>query len=781
MKRFFLIFLILASFCVDAGAVLKEKDLEQTLTILQAELEQYNNELSVRSVARRERTKRLITQLLQTMKRADQNALMLYSQQQDNVFDLTYACHEATKQYNDFHRQRLPFAEFLEKTEKDIARYDSQIQRLERMPDMSMTKYGNQKRDTCLVLAKNISKMLEGNAQQLRRNIRFYNTTERRLKEQNEYAHKRYSDIQRNIFINGGDNYLTLLGHFNRNWQQLKDAVQKKYNLDPKSNSQWSLTWILGTFVGIFVYVIIAIVLNQLFFRFLMPKRFRTEEFMKKRFCIIMATTSITFAIIQGAIFVIGTGQNFPFLYMAASLLVEFAWLLGVILTSLLMRVKGDQLGSATRIYSPLIAVGFIVIGCRIILIPNELVNFMLPPVLLICALWQWIVIRRHNQNIPRSDIFYTYISLTVFIASVVSSFIGYTLLAVQLLIWWIMQLTCILTITCISRYLEIYAKKKRLAEKPITQTWVYLMLEKMILPVLSVISIMLSIYWAANVFNLSDMCWRLFKYDFIDMENLKVSFLKLSMVITMWFVFRYIAMTILALLKVHFEIKDPSTAASKEMMGKNVIQVFIWGIWLMLSLSIMHISVAWLLAISGGLSTGIGFASKDIIENIYYGASLMAGRIKVGDWIQIEGTMGKVMSINYTSTVIESLYGEVITYQNAQLFTKNYKNLTRNHGYVLVVIPFGVAYGSNLKEVTNLVEGTLNNMHHQWIDQTKRVKCVVSEMADSSVNFKLFVWADAPKQSYVISDVLKCVYDTLNTNGISIPFPQRDVHLIKE
>ena len=781
MKRFFLIFLILTSFCVDAGAVLKEKDLEQTLTILQAELEQYNNELSVRSVARRERTKRLITQLLQTMKRADQNALMLYSQQQDNVFDLTYACHEATKQFNDFNRQRLPFTDFLEKTERDIARYDSLIQRLESMPDVTMTKYGNLKRDTCLVLAKNINKMLQGNAQQLRRNIRFYNTTERRLKEQNEYAHKRYSEIQRNIFINGGDSYLTLLGHFDRRWKQLNDAVQKKYNLDPESKSQWSLTWILGTFFAIFIYVIIAIVLNQLFFRFLMPKRFRTEEFMKKRFCIIMATTSITFAIIQGAIFVIGTGQNFPFLYMAASLLVEFAWLLGVILTSLLMRVKGDQLSSATRIYSPLIAVGFIVIGCRIILIPNELVNFMLPPVLLICALWQWIVIRRHNQNIPRSDIFYTYISLTVFIASVVSSFIGYTLLAVQLLIWWIMQLTCILTITCISRYLEIYAKKKRLAEKPITQTWVYLMLEKMILPVLSVISIMLSIYWAANVFNLSDMCWRLFKYDFIDMENLKVSFLKLSMVITMWFVFRYIAMTILALLKVHFEIKDPSTAASKEMMGKNVIQVFIWGIWLMLSLSIMHISVAWLLAISGGLSTGIGFASKDIIENIYYGASLMAGRIKVGDWIQIEGTMGKVMSINYTSTVIESLYGEVITYQNAQLFTKNYKNLTRNHGYVLVVIPFGVAYGSNLKEVTNLVEGTLNNMHHQWIDQTKRVKCVVSEMADSSVNFKLFVWADAPKQSYVISDVLKCVYDTLNTNGISIPFPQRDVHLIKE
>lgn len=781
MKRLFLIGLILMSFCFDARAVLKEKDLEQTLSILQAELEQYNNELTVRSAARRDRTKRLITQLLQTMKRADQNALMLYSQQQDNVFDLTYACHEATKQYKEFHKQQLPFTDFLEKTEKDIARYDSLIQRLEGMPDLTMTKYGDQKRDTCLALARNIRGMLEGNARQLRQNIRFYNQTELRLKEQNDYAHKRYSDIQTSIFINGGDNYLTLLGHLDRRWPQLQDAVKKKYDLDPDSTSRWSAVWILGTFLAIFIYVFIAIVLNQVFFRFLMPKRFRTEEFEKKRSCIIMATTTITFAIIQGAILLLGTGQRYPFLYMAASLLVEYAWLLGVILTSLLLRVKGEQLGSAVRIYAPLIAVGFIVIGCRIILIPNELVNLILPPILLICALWQWLVIRRHNQNIPRSDIFYTYISLTVFIASVVCSFIGYTLLAVQLLIWWIMQLTCILTITCISRYLEIYAKKKRLAEKPITQTWVYLLVEKMILPVLSVTSIMLSIYWAANVFNLGDMCWRVFKYNFIDMENLKLSFLKLTMVISMWFVFRYIAMTILALLKVHFEIKDPSTAASKEMMGKNVIQVFVWGVWLMLSLSIMHISVAWLLAISGGLSTGIGFASKDIIENIYYGASLMAGRIKVGDWIQIEGTMGKVMSINYTSTVIESLYGEVITYQNAQLFTKNYKNLTRNHGYVLAVVPFGVAYGSNLKEVTNLVEEALNNMHHQWIDQTKRVKCVCSEMADSSVNFKLFVWADAPKQSYVISDVLKCVYDTLNANGITIPFPQRDVHLIKE
>ena len=89
-------------------------------------------------------------------------------------------------------------------------------------------------------------------------------------------------------------------------------------------------------------------------------------------------------------------------------------------------------------------------------------------------------------------------------------------------------------------------------------------------------------------------------------------------MVINLWFMFSYVSRTILSLLRLHFNQQDPSTAASREVMGRNVIQVLVWGIWLLVSLSLLHISVTWLLAISGGLSTGIGFASKDIIENIY-------------------------------------------------------------------------------------------------------------------------------------------------------------------
>ena len=772
MKRLIILFVVFLA-TLSAHAVLKEKDLSQTLQILRTELTNYHRELSQQMELSKQQSERVRNQLIETMKRSNQNSLMLYSQKQEYVFDLTYACHEATEQYHTFQRQQLPFKAFLNKADADIARYDSLIGSLKAMPANMLSQQSKIDRNVCLTLATNIRNELDENRSTMQDYIRYYTMTEKRLSHLNNYAQKRYNDIQTNIFNNGGDSYFTLLRNWEKEWQTMVQTVKKKYQ--PNDDSQWDSRWIFGLLISIILYAILASALNFVAIRYVVPKRFRTEEFMKKRACITMATTTVTFAVILG-ITLATTEQNF--FIMASNLLVNYAWLLGVILISLLLRVKGDQIKSAFRIYTPLIAMGFIVFVFRIILIPSELVNIIFPPMLLLCALWQWNVIGRHHQNIPRSDMFYTYISLAVFIVSVCCSWTGYTLLAVQVLIWWIMQLTCVLTITCISQYMKMYSLKHRISEKPVTKRWGYDLMYQVVMPAMGVFSVMLSIWWAADVFNLSDLCWHIFNYKFIEQKNFQVSIIKITMVVCLWFLFAWLNKTLLQLLHMHFEASDPSTAESRTAMMKNVIQIAIWGTWILCSLSILHISVSWLLAITGGLSTGIGFASKNIIENIFYGASLMTGRIRVGDWIEVNGTMGKVASISYTSTVVESLYGEVITFQNSQLFTNNYKNLTSNHGYVLAVVPYGVAYGSDLQQVIQLVDNAVNQLKHRWMDPSKVAKSVVGELADSGINLKMFVWADAPKKSYVVSDVLKCIYDTLNANGIEIPFPQQDVHI---
>ncbi len=776
MNKRLTIFILCIFAVLNAQAVLKEKNLEQTLSVLRAELTETHHDLISMAEQRKQQTRDIIQQLRETIKRSNQNALMLYSQQQNYVFDLTYACHEATEQYLSFQRQQLPFKSYIEHLDVEIAKYDSLVNSLKNIRTNMLEDRPKTDRVVCLTLSTAIRNSLQETRDQVSDYITIYENTEQRLKYLNDYANRRYNDIQTGIFKNGGENYISLLRNIGERWEQMKTSVEEKYR-PSNQNSDWDSTVILKLFFLIFFYIMAAIVLNMLAFRF-MPKRFHTTEFLKKRSCIIMATTTVTFAAVMG---VMRATLEQNFFIMASGLLIEYAWLLGVILISLLLRVNGDQIKSAFKIYSPLIVVGFIVIAFRIVLIPSELVNMVFPIILLLCTLWQWIVIKRHNKNIPRSDMFYTYISLAIFIFSLGCSWLGYTLLAVQILIWWIMQLTCILTITCISSYIKLYGHRHHFDDAPITKSWFFLFIYRVLLPIIGVCSVMLSIYWAADVFNLGDICWQIFKKNFINLENLKVSILKLSMVVNLWFLFSYVASTILALLSLHFKHQDPTTAASREVMGKNVIQVLVWGIWLLMSLSILHISVTWLLAISGGLSTGIGFASKDIIENIYYGATLMAGRVKVGDWIDVDGTFGKVKSISYTSTVVETLYGEVITFQNSQLFSKNYKNLTRNHGYVLAGIPFSVAYGSNLKDVTQMVEDAINGMNHPWSDHKKQVKAVVTTMGESSVDFKLFIWADAVKKIYVVSDVLKKIYETLNSNGISIPFPQRDIHIKQE
>lgn len=758
---------------LQSHAVLKEKDLPQTLQILRTELTNYHREMSILIKANRQQNEQTRNQLIDIMKSSNQNSLMLYSQKQDYVFDLTYACHEATEQYHEFQRKQLPFKTYLIKVETDIARYDSLISALQSMPPTMLDRQAQIDRNICLTLATNIRNSLEDNRTMMQDYIHYYDMTEQRLSHLNDYAQERYTDIQTSIFRNAGETYFHIISQWGKYWKTMVETVSKKYQ--PNENSQWDSRWIFGLLISIIFYGIIASALNFAGIRYVVPKRLRTEEFMKKRTCITLATTTITFAIILGLAMAL-TKQNF--VIMASNLLVNYAWLLGVILISLLLRVNGNQIKSAFRIYTPLITMGFIVFAFRIILIPNELVNMLFPPILLVCCLWQWNVIRRHNQNIPRSDMFYTYISLVVFIASVVCSWWGYTLLAVQILIWWIMQLTCTLTITCVSLYIKRYGLRHRYNEKPITKTWGYYLAYQVLLPISVVCSVMVSIYWAADVFNLSDLCWTIFKSNFVNFQNFKLSIFSIAMVISLWFIFAYVNRTLLKLMRMHYVIKDPTTAASREVMGKNVVQVIVWGTWFLITMKILNISMAWLLVVTGGLSTGIGFASKDIIENIYYGITLMAGRIKVGDWIQVDGTMGKVTSISYTSTVVESLYGEIITFQNSQLFSKNYKNLTRNHGYVLQVVPYGVAYGSNLQQTMTLVDAAVNSMKHKWMDPSKQVKSVVGELGDSSINFKMFVWADAVKKSYVVSDVLRVIYDTLNENGIEIPFPQQDVHI---
>ena len=777
-KRLYIIILLMVAFVLPSNAVLKEANLDTTLYMLRTELTNYHIDLERQNQAAKAQQLAVIQELISIVKQADQNSIMLYSQRNGYIFDMTYACHEATEQFKKFKSKAVPFRQMIKKNNVEVARFDSLINYLYGMNTMFLSEEAQVNRNVDLTLAVNIRRQLVEKQKQLQAYVQAYDRTDRKLQALNDYANRRYEDIQNSIFNNGGDNYLRILRNISMNYNEAKTSVTEKYKPVPGMMSQWDVRIIFILFGIIIFWGLISIFLNLFTIRIVITQLMkhgmfesRKESFMAKRPCLIMAMTVVTFAVILGIVKMTVT-QNF--VIMASQLLVEYSWLVGVILVSILLRVDNDKIKNTFRIYSPLMLVGFIVIVFRIILIPNDLVDLIFPPVLLLCALWQWNVIGRKHNQVLRTDKTYAFISLAVFGVSTIFAWIGFTLLAVQLIIWWTMQLTCVLTITCCEGWLSVYAKRKKLADKAITDKWLYRFIYKVLLPISGVLSFIISIYWAADVFNMSDTTWEIFNKDYIKTSNFTASLFSISEVACLYFLFNYINITSVDFMRHHFEKADPASAASKIVMFKNVMQVIIWGIWLMIALNVFQVGKSWLLAIFAGLSTGLGFASKDILENIYYGISLMMGRVKVGDYIICDGTRGKVSSISYTSTMLEATDGSVIAFQNSQLFSKNYKNMTKNHGYELDILEVGIAYGSNVKEVKQILIDAL--MKLDCIYQDKGVKVLLKSFDDSCITLRIVVWVNVLTQAIDDATIMECIYDTLNDHNIEIPFPQREI-----
>ena len=813
MRKTFLLIIILSLLvALPSHAVLKERNIGGSLAMLRIELTNYHNKLERQSGAQKEQRELVMKQLISTMNRSQQNAIMLYSQKSGNVFNLTYACHEATEQYKSFKESVGPFREYVDEANTEITRYDSLISDLSSMYVNALSPKEKTDRNVCLTLAVNIRRTLNYQKQQSQLYIDIYNKTEARLKGLNDYANKRYAEIQASIFSNNGDNVLTLLRNIKSEVKTTSQAMAEKYRPTNKFRSDWDSRIILILLALIAFYALIAAGLAYIVIGFVITRLVKknkadfllrwlsgsdggekaNENFRAKRVCIILAATVITFAAVLGMVKAT-ISQNF--LSMASGLLVEYAWLMAVILLSLLIRLDGKQILHGLKIYTPIMAMCFIVIFFRIVLIPNVLSNLVMPLLLLLFTIWQWFAIMKNSRQLPATDSFYAWVSLTVFLASDVASMVGYSLLSVEILIWWTMQLTCILTITCVSDLLKQYGNDPKRKffddDTPVSRTWFFRLVYTAALPILGTLSILISIYWAADVFNLSDTTLSLFNRSLVNTDKFTFSIMRAVQASVFFFLAKYVnhvslhtlhyQLTLREQRKAKEENRKPSmqTVMSHTAMWRNLIQVVIWGAWLLVTLTIFHIDNSWIVAISAGLSTGIGFAMKDILENLYYGISLMAGRIKVGDYISIDGTKGTVRNISYTSTTVEALDGSVISYQNSQLFSKNYKNLTRNHGNVLSIIPIGVAYGTRVPEVKGAIDAAVTKLNKQ--NYIKYLKTVFAGFGDNSIDFKILAWVDSRKQTYAEGDIIEAVYNALNDKDIEIPYPQRDIHIVSD
>lgn len=861
-------------------AVLKERDLPRTLSVLKAELQDHYERQQLFISMYEQRGARQHQMLVNYMQQCEQISLMLYSQSSENSFDMAYACQQATNLAQDLKKRNSRMHQYdkiIAQMQSEIERYDALIQSLKSMPPVSakdadsvLSVYDSiliqaidslaekadslkavkdsmpdsqphhlsqheppshqdsdtshplflsgqelQDREECLKYAQIIRDNMQRFLDNLEAENTYYQSVTAKVAEINAFAQERYKMLQSNIFRNGDENYLDILSHFRMYLMRARMSIHQKYMPFPGHDitfSEWRGATVLFISVFLIFYLSLALLLSYALLRWVLPRKWRGSDF-KLRLRMLNNVVGIAlFAII---VMIVRATSDRNFIQMGTGLIINMAWLLEAIFLSLYIRLRGEEMRHAAIIYMPLMFTAFLVILIRIVLIPNVVVNLLLPPLMLALCIWQLVVSRRHRRHLPVLDMVYTYLTTTAMVVCTVASWVGYTLLAVQILVWWTFQLAAIMTITCLYDLMNMYCRRvliKRVSalqtsdglpahlseeqEKSlllsvrrgdfITTTWLYDFLYRTLLPILGVSSVLLSFYWASEIFEMTSICEKVFMTDFIKSSNLvRLSLYRICLVAGLWFVFRFLNYSIRAFYT-HTRRTIIATGQNLNVtLARNVIAILCWGTYILIALAILEVPKSGISIVGAGLATGLGFAMQSILENFFYGINLMAGRVHVGDYIECDGIAGKVESITYQSTQIVTADGSVIAFLNSALFSKNFKNMTRNHRFELVKIPVGVAYGSNVQQVRQMLVEAIQPLCEQTDAEGRSVartdvpiSVVFSDFGDSSVDLLVCIWMRVEDKIALTARVRETIYETLTHNGVEIPFPQCDVHM---
>ncbi|MGK7900956.1 MAG: cyclic nucleotide-binding domain-containing protein [Hormoscilla sp.] len=230
-------------------------------------------------------------------------------------------------------------------------------------------------------------------------------------------------------------------------------------------------------------------------------------------------------------------------------------------------------------------------------------------------------------------------------------------------------------------------------------------------------------------------------------------------------------------LLKQRLLVKLGIDEANREVIS-IIISYGIGSFIFLLVLQTMGLNLASFAVIAGGLGVGIGFGLQDVTKNFVSGLILLVeGKLKSGDYIDLDGLIGYIKEISIRSTVINTLDKFDVVVPNSQLVENRVKNMSSERYHGPIKISVGVAYGSD----TILVTETLLDCAYREpaVLYKPRPRVIFIGFGSSSLDFELWVYVKKIDDIIAIKSSLNFIIDyNFRQHDITIPFPQRDLWL---
>ena len=834
MRKFITFIMLLGLFVFPTFAQDDTESLSHRLSTLRSSLKNDYQQMSLTKEKISANYDEQYERMVNIMQKCNALSLQLYSQKQEYTLDLCFALEQVKNEFEAFNTDRTPYDRIVRNLDFEIERYERLIASLQKISKDQVESLINAddelNRDTCIYYATELLGMYEESRDIIVSDSVHYHETYLRLEDTYDYARQYYKLLQTRIFIEGQIPWFVILAQPGRYWHLMIDDMKNKYgyamvaNMDDdfENNEELynSTAWeyflqlfVMGIMLaGLLFFWLVALLLLWLVSKIL---KFKGKVIAKEQWrYMALFLASLIFALLNS------TGDlNNEMWTKAASLTNTFLWLLAAILAALLIRLNPQQLKNSMKLYMPTIVMAFMVIGIRAIFAPNTLMNFMFPPLLLLFFGWQLVACLRRGKQAEKSDRLIGWISLAVTGLALVMSISGYVFASLLVLVWWYFQLAAIHTLTTIWYLITIYKEKrmeKRIAKfgERITfvsgddkesllfgVTWFYDLIKDVVMPLIAIMSLPFCIKLSLNVFDFEDLYQSMYYnpfYQFVDANGtvtFRISFFAIVLLAGLVFVFRYInkALHIVWMQSQYalFMRKNNRTSIRKNeinlSLGNSIISVLVWMVYAIVVIVTLHIPTGSLGLVVGGFSAGVGLALKDIINNFIYGIQLMTGRLKIGDWIECDGVRGYVTDISYQSTQVETIYGTTVSFLNASLFAKNFTNLTKSNSYEFLEIQVGVAYGTDMQRVREVLEEAMQVMRtkdqygREVVEPKKGIYVTFGDFGESAVDILVKQYVLAAERIEYIDKAKEVIYNALNENGIDIPFPQRDIHVIKD
>ena len=740
-------------------AILKGADMKRTVVMLNTELKGQVDNLKNANADFEQRRAEYWKQIRSLMSEERELALVMYSQQEKFLFGTAHAARRVSAMETEFENKAKPMDAWRTEQKQLIHRYEEMLKTLNSIHDYELDDYSKKARTEAVGYANQLITNAKQNVAKIVEDEAHYKKDYDQIEGMDADAQKAFQYIKSQLFVKGSTSFAYYLAHPKFFGEAMEDiATSLTFSYGGEYAGEWCgrMYLILGSGV-------LALLLGCLITWLVIRYRFSKNEWVaaRKGFLIWLGgVTLLTVTMLCLYFFVLERN----YFIVVAELLSEYCVLIFVLMMGILFRVKPDHIARTMLLYAPTMVATGVLMLLRMFVVANVTASVFITVMLAICAIWQLILcLSKKSKIVHNVTKVCGWIAFVVFLGNFFAAWNGFHYAAMLIVLLW----ACMLTVFVFT--MEAYQLVKHVDEKyltnlsPVKRVWITITLRQIVLPLISLALVTMCVYWTSHIFDIEDWVAERFAYDFINIPDVvNVSALRIVGIVLLGMLTNYLVFMLRSILS---EIYGEKSKVGAVALIINVGTIVLWGCYVFAVLMLLNINHMGLLAAVSGMTVGIGIALKDTIDCIISGISLMMGRLHVGDVVECDGIRGKVKDIEYRSTLIETSEGSMIVFLNNQLFSKNFKNVTRNHGFEKVAIGVNVGSDCGVEKARELILKAISSV--EGLDADRPASVSLDSFNDSSISLTASVWVPVVSKGGTTSAVREAIFNAFHQAGI--------------